>query len=111
MTGSALIGREYNGSVLQFVRAMRPDHEWLIWRFPAVPAGFWQSEKNKQEYLDWVAKQLNVQTMEDWYQVTKKQLDKLYGAYLHRAGPVGGKKHLLNVVWFFEDRCEIYNHL
>jgi hypothetical protein len=40
------------------------------WRFGQVLSGFWYDTKNHQKFLDWLAAELNIRDMDDWYKVT-----------------------------------------
>jgi hypothetical protein len=42
----------------------------------AVPRGFWKAAANRKQFFDWFAKHLNLRRMEDWYSVTKSQIDE-----------------------------------
>jgi hypothetical protein len=43
--------------------------------------------KNQREYFDWLAKQLDIKTPDDWYNVKLADVDKLHGAgLLHQYG-------------------------
>jgi hypothetical protein len=57
-----------------------PDHEWVPWRFKRHRA--WGDMKNRRSFFDSIAKDLNVQKLEDWYQVDKNEVSKLGGGYL-----------------------------
>ena len=46
-----------------------PDHNWLPWKFNAVPKHYWREMKNQKQYLEWAGKQLNTKEMSDWYKI------------------------------------------
>jgi hypothetical protein len=50
--------------------AVYSDYEWLPWKFSFCPNNFWDDVKNHRKFLDWAAKQLNVNEYGDWYRVT-----------------------------------------
>ena len=49
-----------------------PEYEWLPWKFNTVPKGFWDDRANIDKYMSWLSKELNIKTIEDWYNVTQK---------------------------------------
>ena len=38
----------------------------------SVPKGFWNSKDNQVNYMNWLAKKLDIRSIEDWYRVTYK---------------------------------------
>ncbi len=64
--------KSYDGSLADMLAATYPEHEWLPWKFPKSPNGFWHNLKNQKLFLDWAQKELNYQKMEDWYKITEK---------------------------------------
>lgn len=67
--------------------AAYPEHQWCIWKFPRAPAHAWKvlgdQFKNRNEeavktvrmYIDELAKQLDIQSLNDWLNVRRAQLD------------------------------------
>ena len=51
---------------------MHPEYKWLPWKFDTVPHRFWEDINNVKRYVQWLGDQLNIKTMEDWYQVSYK---------------------------------------
>ena len=47
-----------------------PEHKWLPWKFETCPRNFWADIKNQREFMDWAGKELKLQDMSDWYNVT-----------------------------------------
>ena len=37
-----------------------------------VPKGYWKVKENQLEYMNWLSQQLNINTMEDWYKVSRE---------------------------------------
>ncbi len=46
-----------------------PEYDWIPWKFKQVPRGFWADEKNHRKFFDWLAKELNMKTLQDWQSV------------------------------------------
>jgi hypothetical protein len=57
--------------------ALHPEHEWLPWKFDKSPNNIWDNVNNQRKFMDWVAKQFNINKMSDWYSVKLKVLKKL----------------------------------
>jgi len=55
--------KAFDKSVVGAIVAAYPEHEWQIWRFERVPKGFWQNDENVMKYLQWLQKQIGVETM------------------------------------------------
>jgi hypothetical protein len=47
-----------------------PEHTWFPWKFNSIPKNYWDDKTNQLKYMNWLANRLNVQKMEDWYQVS-----------------------------------------
>lgn len=56
-----------------------PDYEWFPWRFENVPVGFWENESNRNWYLQWLGKQLDLESPSDWLCISAKQLRANHG--------------------------------
>ena len=61
-------------SLLSLLKEYLPDYDWLEWRFPSVPDGFWRTRVNRHRYLDWLGRQLGFTEPEDWYQLSTPHL-------------------------------------
>jgi hypothetical protein len=72
----------YDGSLLKALQTLYPSHEWLPWKFKHVPRNFWESFGNQKMFLDWCATELNVLSMQDWYNVSAKDVINLGGRTL-----------------------------
>jgi hypothetical protein len=57
---------------MQILSAVYPDYEWLPWKFTKCPRNYWDHEKNKRKFIDWVSKELKIKEMSDWYNVSFK---------------------------------------
>lgn len=69
------------GSTLAIASASAPFHNWLPWRFPRVPNGFWASMSNQAQYFQWVYKEhLKLQNLSDFYEVNLEQVVRDTGA-------------------------------
>jgi hypothetical protein len=72
----------YDGSLYNCLQDLYPNHKWDFWRFTNVPNKMWTAAENRREFLDWVAKELKLDSMEKWYFLSPKQVKELGGAAL-----------------------------
>jgi hypothetical protein len=59
-------------SLHELLSTAYPQHEWLPWKFDQVPNYFWDDIQNQKKFLNWMGKQLKINSLEDWYKVTYK---------------------------------------
>lgn len=72
--GYGLISKHYGNCPSRAIVDMFPNHPWNLWKFKKVPRGYWNSEKNQREFMDSLAKKLNLKEFDDWYQVSKDEI-------------------------------------
>jgi hypothetical protein len=53
-----------------------PEHNWQFWRFDTVPHKMWKDQKSLRQFFDWLAKELNVVDLKDWYKISKGEVIK-----------------------------------
>jgi hypothetical protein len=46
------------------------EFKWHMWRFQQVPKGFWSKKSNQRMHFDWLAEELNIETQQQWYELT-----------------------------------------
>jgi hypothetical protein len=51
-----------------------PEHNWNIWKFEKLSENLWEIEQNRFDYLEWLAKELGIKTLEDWYRIKIKNI-------------------------------------
>lgn len=83
----------YNASPSEMLKSIYPEHYWVIWKFKNAPKGFWFNEKNIKQFMEYVAQRLQFTTMEDWYNLSVKNVNVLGGSGLMRN--LGGSTYLL----------------
>jgi hypothetical protein len=67
--------------MIKLLMTVYPKHEWLEWRFRAAPQKFWRTVENQRRYMDWMAKQVGVLKMEDWYDIDRSDLVEKGGTF------------------------------
>ena len=68
--GSSLLVNKYNSSIPTMLSKIYSEYEWLPWRFVNCPKNYWEDVNNQKRFMSWVAKELIVKEMSDWYKVT-----------------------------------------
>ena len=76
--GSGLLAGFYSDSVSKFVMAMFPNYNWVEWKFGHARY-IWKDKRYHKKYAIWLREQLGYNTMEDWYKITQKIINKNYG--------------------------------
>jgi hypothetical protein len=72
--GGEQLLRVFLDSPIKLLSSIYPDYEWLPWKFGRAPRDFWTNPKNQRNFLEYVAKELNIKEMKDWYKVTTEVL-------------------------------------
>jgi hypothetical protein len=73
------IKTHHGGSISTALFHAFPEYEWKLWKFIQVPRGFWDKDINLKAYISWLADELNICKMEDWYSVTWNQVMEMRG--------------------------------
>lgn len=73
--GSTLFHKFYGNSFIQAFETSYPFHKWIPWSFEEkVDPKFWDNEKNQRSFMQSVANQFGLKSLEDWYRISPKQL-------------------------------------
>jgi hypothetical protein len=62
---------KYGSSLRRALVSIYPEHEWHEWRFNRLNTSWLQTPGNAQRCLEWLGKQLGVQSLGGWYSVSK----------------------------------------
>jgi hypothetical protein len=76
-----------------------PEHQWEQWKFTKAPRGWWKDTANHKVFLDAVAKNLNLSSMEDWYSVQFSDIQEQGGSRLLVEFYSGLLRHALTAVY------------
>jgi len=71
--GRGLLERHGN-SLREILKANFPETKWIPWLFPRTAPGFWRYRENREQYLAWLAEELQIYRDEDWYRVTVREV-------------------------------------
>jgi hypothetical protein len=52
--------RKYRNNISEMLAAVYPDHEWLPWKFDALPKRFFKSTTNLTNFFKYLEKVLNI---------------------------------------------------
>lgn len=72
----------YHSTVSAAVMDYRPDFDWQEWRFGKTPKGFWKARRNRVRYMRWLGEQLGFKHADDWYRLTRQDIESHYGNQL-----------------------------
>jgi len=95
--GRGILAR-YGDSILNILKTIYPYYEWKPWMFRAVPRSFWTTEASVKEYVKWLETQLGISAMEDWYNISSKEVSLYYNGATILAKH-GGLSGLLKFVY------------
>lgn len=73
---------DHVGTVIEIVRERYPDEEVKEWLFAAVPKGFWDKQKNRHRFMDWLGVKLGFRKTEDWHRLTTDSIRRNGGSGL-----------------------------
>ncbi len=59
-----------------------PEHNWKIWNFGKLPQRYWHNKENQRHFLEQLGKELDVHTLDDWYNVMSHHIKQKGGAGL-----------------------------
>lgn len=79
---ATLLRNFYNNSPSQLLQSVYAEHPWLLWRFSHAPRNFWNEASNHRQFIDWVAKELQINELEQWYSHTAYDLSNSVGGEL-----------------------------
>lgn len=81
--GSGFIGKYYEGSAIQIVKAVFPDYDYKDWLFTYAPQGYWTNINNVKLYMTWLYEKKGFTNMEDWYKLRESDLFQYSGRGLY----------------------------
>jgi len=81
--GIALLDNLYNSSLIQAFEDVYSNHNWFVWKFSQnVPSNYWNNKNNQLKFLNELGKQLGFNQMNDWYNITVKDIKENGGSGL-----------------------------
>src|SRR5262249_4485811 len=83
--GEGLLTSHYGGCLTRALMAIYPEHPWLFWKFERKSQlSYWKDVHHQRAFFEYLAKQLDIKNMEDWYNVHAKKVSQLGGTVLMR---------------------------
>ena len=64
-----------SGVCLKVLEYAYPEVDWLAWKFPNVPNGWFDAEENQKKWLAWFEKEKPITSVEQWYEATNAWFD------------------------------------
>jgi hypothetical protein len=101
-TKAAFIVKYYNGSLIEALKKIYPEHNWDPLQFAKLPQSYWDDELNQKKALDRIGEELGVQKMEDWYNISSTQVRQKKASFIkkHHNGLMEAlKKHYPDYNW------------
>lgn len=74
--GGELLLQSYNGFIIKALENAYPQHNWVLWNFNSVPTGYWGNSNNHRDFFDWSGVKLGYKCMDDWYNLSKEDIQK-----------------------------------
>eukprot|EP01121_Diplochlamys_sp_Union-15-3_P014659 TRINITY_DN4702_c0_g1_i2.p1 TRINITY_DN4702_c0_g1~~TRINITY_DN4702_c0_g1_i2.p1 ORF type:complete len:314 (-),score=59.44 TRINITY_DN4702_c0_g1_i2:174-1115(-) len=59
----------YGDSPSKAIMSVYPEFKMEYWMFDFKPQGFWQDQKNRRQYFDWLGKRMGIKSLEEWYRL------------------------------------------
>ncbi len=72
--GHGLLAHYYGNSLIRALEQVYPEYHWQPWKFSKAPQRFWKDNRNEIEYFHWITQKLNISKLEDWYEISVKQV-------------------------------------
>jgi phage anti-repressor protein len=72
----------YDDSIYKMLKSVYCDHKWNSSQFNRKFLGNWNVEVHRREFLDQLGLQLGFKELEDWYNITKKEITESGGSGL-----------------------------
>ncbi len=74
-TGGNILLGYYSRSLIKALEGIYPEYHWQPWRFEnRLPRGYWNERVNVTAFMNWIAKQVGVESMDDWYNISVAQV-------------------------------------
>eukprot|EP01114_Cavostelium_apophysatum_P021826 TRINITY_DN7718_c0_g1_i1.p1 TRINITY_DN7718_c0_g1~~TRINITY_DN7718_c0_g1_i1.p1 ORF type:complete len:570 (+),score=80.59 TRINITY_DN7718_c0_g1_i1:26-1735(+) len=74
--GGVALMKNFSMSVPRMLASIYPEFSWKMWKFTgsSVPKGFWENRDNVRDYMDWLYKELELRSLDDWFAIPKEKL-------------------------------------
>ena len=64
------LSSQFITSPYRLLSSSYPEYDWLPWKFSTTPRNFWSNLKNQKKFVEWAAKEFQIQDMNDWYKIS-----------------------------------------
>ena len=84
--GATLVLKKYGGHLHHVVTENFPEYDWKLWLFNRTPVGMFDDWQFRKDAVDWMASEIGIEELEDWYQVPQIQFRRsgLFGMLTHQ---------------------------
>jgi hypothetical protein len=67
ITGKKVAFSKTHNALLMCLQQVYPDERFKPWLFNKAPQAYWISVYNRRRYFEWLADELHIEKVEDWY--------------------------------------------
>jgi hypothetical protein len=72
--GSLTKGTSSQSCYSDYAIALSLAYPQIDWSVSKMPTGFWKKLENQRKFLDQVAREMGIQTVQDWYHIKKEDI-------------------------------------
>jgi hypothetical protein len=80
--GGSILYHHYENSPSTALISLYPNTDWQIWKFQKVPHNYWFNMYNQRLFFDWMAENMEINSLSDWYNIENKDICKQGGGGL-----------------------------
>jgi len=81
--GNTRLGKERKGGLYSIIKKLYPKYDWYPWLFVGgVGNKFWQNKKNIKRYVEWLSSQLQISSLDEWYDINNEIINHYKGSGL-----------------------------
>jgi hypothetical protein len=73
---------DYSTSLTKSLQETYPEFTWFEWKFNRIPIHFWDDEENQKKCFELVANELNINSLTEWMDITKREVIRAGGKSL-----------------------------
>ncbi len=71
----------YGNNIVRALLTVYPNNNWQAWQFEHLKPWqeYWRDRTNQRKFMDYVGDQLNIHTLDDWYNISLSSLSSIKG--------------------------------
>ncbi len=75
--------QQFNNSLSKVLQSLFPKYPWLI-SDQRLPPGYWNDPFHVDSFIKWVAEELNIGRLDEWYRIPVYQITNMGGKQANR---------------------------